>query len=334
MLALHAARHSRVCLAQGPQALVGKGVARWASSPRFKERLLQTPKNYYGPRIAVFSACAVGSVALYELVTEALRRFSTPSAPDYRVWDAEWDSGPLEAESPSGSQESSPTVAAGLIARRIREAADDQVQRRHVVFVRHAQPGESEANGKTPPPLSQAGCKQAELTGRRLQEMFGEEIVAVYHAGSEEARATAEVIHRKLAGGRSKGAEPRLVESVLLAESIPSMPSPTPPGLDTLEEAVLAQDRARAEGAFKAYIWRPQGGCGGEGRSSVEVLVAPGNVIRFLVCRALQLPETAWSRLAANHCTITWLELDWDGAVALREFGGVGHLPPDTITYH
>lgn len=332
MLALHTARQFRACLAQAPRWPVGEGAIRWASSPGFKERLLRPPKNYLGPRIAVFSACAVGSVALYELAVEAVRRFSSPSVQDYRVWDDEWDSGLPEA-GPSG-QEPSPAEAAQLIARRLRESADAQVQRRHVVFVRHAQPGDGETSGNVPQPLSKAGRTQAELTGRRLQEMFGEEVTIVYHAGSEEAKATAEVVFRKLAEGRPKGEEPRLVESVLLAESIPSVPSPTPPGLDALEEAVLAQDHARAEGAFKAHIWRPQGGRGAEGRASVEVLVAPGNVVRFLVCRALQLPETAWSRLAANHCAVTWLELDRDGSVTLREFGGVGHLPPDIITYH
>ena len=62
--------------------------------------------------------------------------------------------------------------------------------------------------------------------------------------------------------------------------------------------------------------------------------------------RALQLNPHAWARLAANHATVSWLEVQSDGLaprpivsrrpfleVKLREFGSSGHLPVELQTY-
>lgn len=326
---MQAASRLRPVLTCGSRA-VHHGDCRWASSG-FASGLagsMRAPKGYYLPRLAVGSCTLVGSIVLYDLIAEALQRFTGPTLSDCRVWDPEWDS-----NLPPPQAGDSPEAAAQLIAKRLRVSADAQVERRHLVFVRHAQPTDADDAKATPTPLTSTGCKQAEATAKRLQALFGEDITTVYHAGSTEARATAEAFLRTLAKGRATGEEPQLVESVLLAESIPSVPSPTPPGFH-IDEVALVQDAARAEGAFAAHIWRPVGNKEADGPASVEVLVAPGNVIRYLACRALQLPETAWSRLAASHCTITWLEIGCDGAVLLREFGGVGHLPPELITYY
>mmetsp|Transcript_59238 Transcript_59238/g.183988 ORF Transcript_59238/g.183988 Transcript_59238/m.183988 type:complete len:110 (-) Transcript_59238:19-348(-) len=96
--------------------------------------------------------------------------------------------------------------------------------------------------------------------------------------------------------------------------------------------AARRSPQERAEGALRALLWRPSGSRPDE--ASVEIVVSHGNLIRYLVCRALQLPPTAWSRLAAFHCAVTWIDVDSEGGVALREFGGVGHLPPELMTYH
>lgn len=277
------------------------------------------------PRIAVGATSVIGSVALYELLSRSLGSQEFAPVVDVGAWDAAWDRGAMA----SSSEESGNAVA------QLRSGADAQVARRHVVFVRHAQPaGHGGGKAARNSELTATGTKQAELTGQRLKQVF-DEVSAVYHSGSKEAKATAEVIHRVLVEGVSKDQAPVLVESQLLAEGIPTRPSPAPAALGDVSEAELKADGVRAEEAFRALIWRPQGkGEEQQGLATVEVVVGHGNVIRYLLCRALQCPSSGWSRLAANHCTISWLDIGCDGIVALREFGGSGHLPPDLITYY
>uniref|UniRef100_A0A1I8F429 Serine/threonine-protein phosphatase PGAM5, mitochondrial n=1 Tax=Macrostomum lignano TaxID=282301 RepID=A0A1I8F429_9PLAT len=42
---------------------------------------------------------------------------------------------------------------------------------------------------------------------------------------------------------------------------------------------------------------------------SYELLVCHANVIRYFVCRALQLPPEAWLRFSLDHASITWVTI-------------------------
>ena len=68
-------------------------------------------------------------------------------------------------------------------------------------------------------------------------------------------------------------------------------------------------------------------------RSCVCVF-STGNVIRYFVMRALQLPPEAWLRTAAYNASITVLHIHPSGRVSLYGFGDVGRLPPHLITYN
>lgn len=297
------------------------GYVRQLSAAGSAQTTKRAPAGYYGPRLAVGAASIVGSVALYELVSTQLRQWMQPPE-DKEMWREDWDRPPV-AEAPTGGV-ATPAEAALLAAERLRLGADARVGHRHVVFVRHAQPeaGDSEGGSKH---LTRKGMHQAELTGQRLQALFGS-VGAIYHSGSGEAEATVKVLRGYM------GKDCVVRESALFAEGLPTIPSPRPAALGVVSDEELLCDSSRAEGAFRALMWRPTGEC--PEKASVEVVVGHGNVIRYLTCRAVQLPPTAWSRLAAYHCAVTWLDLDCEGDVMLREFGGVGHLPPELVTYH
>jgi len=64
------------------------------------------------------------------------------------------------------------------------------------------------------------------------------------------------------------------------------------------------------------------------------VLVCHNNIIRYFVCRALQLPPEAWLRLKGDNCAITEIVVYPNGRVSLHRFGDTGHLPIDMQTYH
>ena len=79
---------------------------------------------------------------------------------------------------------------------------------------------------------------------------------------------------------------------------------------------------------------------GGAGRSKnekqheYEVIVCHMNVIRYFVCRALQLPPEAWLRMRGDNCGLTEIIIYDDGRVSLGRFGDQGHLTIEETTFH
>jgi serine/threonine-protein phosphatase PGAM5 len=64
-----------------------------------------------------------------------------------------------------------------------------------------------------------------------------------------------------------------------------------------------------------------------------EVLVCHGNVIRYLVCRALGVDTQAWLGMMIAHCSLTVIRIQPDGTARLVAYGDMGHLPPDKQTF-
>jgi serine/threonine-protein phosphatase PGAM5 len=68
-------------------------------------------------------------------------------------------------------------------------------------------------------------------------------------------------------------------------------------------------------------------------RNVREVLVCHGNVIRYLVCRALGVDTNAWLGMMIAHCSFTEIRILPDGTPRLVSFGDMGHLPPARQTF-
>lgn len=62
-------------------------------------------------------------------------------------------------------------------------------------------------------------------------------------------------------------------------------------------------------------------------------LVDLGNVIRYFLCRALQLPPEAWLRFSTFNCSLTYLMIQPSGYVSCRMLGDIGHLKYDESTF-
>ena len=86
----------------------------------------------------------------------------------------------------------------------------------------------------------------------------------------------------------------------------------------------------RVQAGFKNHIHRANEDAEA---SYTTVLVCHGNVIRYLVLKALQLDPEAWLRLAVYNGSITILEVRSNGFVSLRSLGDTGHFDPKDITY-
>eukprot|EP00658_Telonema_sp_P-2_P039051 TRINITY_DN27918_c0_g1_i1.p1 TRINITY_DN27918_c0_g1~~TRINITY_DN27918_c0_g1_i1.p1 ORF type:complete len:303 (+),score=47.79 TRINITY_DN27918_c0_g1_i1:169-1077(+) len=241
---------------------------------------------------------------------------------------------------------------------------------RHIILIRHGQYNRSSQERElTPLGIQQAlltGERLAAMCNPTLADKLLAEpdglskspitIACVHSSNLPRARQTAELVAKGLPGVSLAPMDP------MLAEGCPCIPVPAPVNYDP-SPATVWEDAARIEAAFRHYIHRAVGGPApsqagkddhqiqaegvqddSNGASSVsagkdshsetwEVIVCHGNVIRYFVCRALQLPPQAWLRMATYNCGMTHLVIRPNGRCSLLGFGDVGHLALEQTTY-
>jgi serine/threonine-protein phosphatase PGAM5 len=83
------------------------------------------------------------------------------------------------------------------------------------------------------------------------------------------------------------------------------------------------------EAAFQQYFHRADSH---KHLNHSSVFICHGNVIRYFVMRALQLPENAWLRTGIYNASITILEIQPNGKVSLLCMSDAGHMPVQAIT--
>ena len=184
---------------------------------------------------------------------------------------------------------------------------------RDIILVRHGNYIEDpRIDERVGPGLSPLGVAQARLVGARLAALpthFG----AMRVSPMQRARDTAAIIGEALPGRHFE-----VVDD--LAECTP----PTRRTEITVDEkpADLAACKARLDRVFDAYF-RPAAG-----RAQTDLLVCHGNVIRYLVTRALGVDTAAWLEMSVGHASITHIRVEADGRYKVISIGDVGHLPP------
>lgn len=185
----------------------------------------------------------------------------------------------------------------------------------HIILVRH---GQYNIEDKTKS-LTALGRQQAEVTGKRLQEL-GLPYTLIVQSTMTRAKETAEIIKNYL-DNVTVEEDPNLVEG------LPIPPDPPIVLWDT--DINYHEDGPRIEGAFRKYFHRPDLN---QKKDSYIILVCHGNVIKYFVCRALQLAPEGWFRFGLNHASITWISIRSNGVVTLNNFGNIGHMKPDLIS--
>ena len=99
----------------------------------------------------------------------------------------------------------------------------------------------------------------------------------------------------------------------------------TPPGSATAAaegSGAAPPPDPRLERLFAAYFTPSPDG------ERTELMVCHGNVIRYLVTRALGVDPTAWLGMSVGHASITRIRIEADGSFKVLSVGDVGHLPP------
>ena len=178
--------------------------------------------------------------------------------------------------------------------------------------------------------LTAKGREQSALTGMRLQELVSSSLLppidAVHFSTMARATETASILTKQLLDGP----EPhKHLPCSLLREGAVFPPTPPSSAWQPSEESFV-KDSLRAEAAFLTYLHRPDEH---HSKSHTTLLICHGNVIRYLLLRALQLDPSAWLRLAVNNASITRIDIYENGNVSVKAVGECGHLPAHLVTY-
>lgn len=184
---------------------------------------------------------------------------------------------------------------------------------RDIILVRHGNYIEDpRIDEHVGPGLSPLGVAQARLAGARLAGL-PTRFDAMLVSPMQRARDTAAIIGEGLPGRHFE-----VVDD--LAECTP----PTRRTEVTADEkpADLAACKARLDRVFATYF-RP-----GAGSGQADLIVCHGNVIRYLVTRALGVDTAAWLEMSVGHASITHIRVEADGRYKVISIGDVGHIPP------
>lgn len=104
-------------------------------------------------------------------------------------------------------------------------------------------------------------------------------------------------------------------------------PYPTEPKLTQwAQKHTYWEESARIESGFRTFIHRADEK---QEHESNELVVCHANVIRYFLCRVLQIPPEAWLRFSLRHGSITWVRISPSGSVSIRSVGEAGYMPVD-----
>jgi broad specificity phosphatase PhoE len=186
---------------------------------------------------------------------------------------------------------------------------------RLLYLIRH---GQFDTSARNPTGgLTAAGRRQARHTARALKAV---PVTAIHVSTLSRAVETAAPFGEVFPGAK-------VYRSRRLWECVPPLtPSVRAAYFGHLTDEQLAEQWAYAERAYAHIVRRAQGS------DKHEIVITHGNLIRYFVCRALDVDPAAWSNMRSRNCGITRIVVYPDGDCGLLSFNEVGHLPPSLIT--
>jgi serine/threonine-protein phosphatase PGAM5 len=202
----------------------------------------------------------------------------------------------------------------------------------HIILIRHGQYEQNNGDSDEKRVLTPLGREQARLTGKRLKELSDAKVIHpikyIYYSTMTRATETHNLIMESLHD------EPILKHNIqpcsMIKEGAVCRPDPKHnTWLPTVED--FSKDGARVDAGFLNHIHRASED---EGMKYTTVLVCHGNVIRYYMLKALQLPTNAWLRTSVANSSISMLSISPNGNVSCRNFGDSGHLPPNKVTFN
>lgn len=190
------------------------------------------------------------------------------------------------------------------------------MSRRHLYLVRHGQ-----YNPKTIAPdefgtgLTALGKRQARVTAKVFSR---KPITSVHYSTMRRAAETADIIIEHAFPDIKQSRSRRLWER------LPCIPDTF--GEDFWIPDNIHEQQELAEDAY-AHYFRPT-----RGEPKHEVLITHANMIRYFVCRVLNVNPGAWLNMECHNCGITRVNIAPDGMTTLISFNDIGHLSANLRT--
>lgn len=256
--------------------------------------------------------------------------------PPPATWDFNWDKRQPEAvvkppPPTSPNLQNTPAYQQQLEDYREKLAKATPSAVRVLILVRHGQYNLS-GSQDSERYLTQMGEDQADLTGKRLVEIFKyynnnqkKYDLSMIMSSMTRATQTAQIIAKHF------GEDEKPDSCHLIREGAPCEPVPSASSIWDPEPHLFFEEGARIEAGFRKYFHRADPS---QKDNSVQVLVCHGNVIRYFLCRALQLPPQAWLRFSLPNGSFTTITIQPTGRVSISGIGEVGHFPTDKLTFN
>ena len=194
--------------------------------------------------------------------------------------------------------------------------------------MRHGQYDELDSSSRAGGALTPLGRRQAKKTAAALRRL---EVAAIWSSTLLRAKETASFV-------AAKQPRARLKRTKLLCEVIPTKLPPHIKLRIPIDATHIRDDKTRADRAYDTLFRTTK-------RSRTEIVVCHGNLIRYLVCRALGIAPKLWMRLDSTHCGLTEFRVlssprkagtpshprkagtPSKGIVRVVRYNDVGHLP-------
>jgi len=187
----------------------------------------------------------------------------------------------------------------------------------HTLYlVRHgAYVPDRNADPKLGPGLTPLGISQARLIAARLS---GSAVAFDSMTSSTllRARETAAVMHETLANVP-------LAQSSLISEC-------TPPVFESADDDATRQRTECAKQLDQAFA---EFFTAANGAARNDILVAHGNVIRYLIVKALKVDPRAWIGMSVAHASLTVIQVQPDGSMKVLAVGDSGHIPSPLLSW-
>jgi serine/threonine-protein phosphatase PGAM5 len=180
---------------------------------------------------------------------------------------------------------------------------------RTLLLVRHGQYA-PDSGGR----LTDVGQEQARQTGAWLAtHLEGTRVDALWSSTLPRARETAGLIAPRLGSPkvRAVGVLREGMYSKIKGYEVPA--------------SEREEDRTRADAAYRRFFKTTRA-------DRLEIVVCHGNLIRYLVCRALHVSVLRWTRMNSNHCATTRILVRDTGAVRVVTYNETAYLPPKLVT--
>lgn len=188
---------------------------------------------------------------------------------------------------------------------------------RILYLVRHGQAQPMAQYDTLGPSLTALGQRQAGWVARRLKTL---PITTIHHSPLRRAAETAAIVGQQLP-------DVPLQMSPLLAEIIPGWPTHVKQYYRKVPRTQIERERQRAEQAL-AKFFRPT-----RGPDQHEVIVAHGNLIRYIVLSVLGHPPKMWTNIDFHNASLAEVHILPTSERLLLRLGDNSHIPKRWLTF-